>query len=195
MAWDEDFARWFRRGWSWPGFNFENIEKMFDDMFREAFEAMPKELYREKKLPDGSSVRHIGPFVYGYAMSMDPDGRPVIREFGNVKPSRRLTPSGVSKPSLDVREEREPLVDIMSDADLIRVIAEVPGVEKKDILLNCSEKMLTISVDSEKRKYYKDVDLPADVDPTSAKARYTNGVLEVTMTKAKKQKSERIKIE
>jgi len=29
----------------------------------------------------------MGPFVYGYSFSMGPDGKPVIREFGNVKPS------------------------------------------------------------------------------------------------------------
>ena len=195
MAWDEDFDRWFRRWRRWPGFDFEHIDRMFDDMFREAFESMPKDLYREERLPDGSFVRRMGPFVYGYSMTLGPDGRPVVREFGNMKPSSRPTPFGVSKPSLDIREEREPLVDVISDDGTVRVIGELPGVDKKDIRLNCSERTLTISVDSEKRKYYKDVELPAEVDPRISKAKYTNGVLEVTLTKAKKPTGEHINIE
>ncbi len=195
MVWDEDFDRWFRRMGRWPVFNFEHIDRMFDDMFREAFESMPKDLYKEERLPDGSIVRRMGPFVYGYSMTLGPDGKPIIREFGNVKPSSRPTPFGVSKPTLNVREEREPLVDVISDNGTVRVIAEVPGVEKKDIRLNCTERTLTISIDSEKRKYYKDVDLPAEVDPKSAKAKYTNGVLEVVLTKARRQTREQIKIE
>jgi len=26
----------------------------------------------------------MGPFVYGYSMTMGPDGKPIVREFGNV---------------------------------------------------------------------------------------------------------------
>jgi len=197
MAWDEDFDRWFRRWWRRPGFDFEYVERMFDDMFREMFETMPKNLYREERLPDGSVVRRMGPFVYGYSMTLGPDGKPVIREFGNVKPSRRPTPFGVSKSSLEVKEEREPLIDVISDDSTIRVIAEVPGVDKKDIKLSCSERTLTISVDTEKRKYYKEVELPAEVDPKISKAKYVNGVLEIVLTKvkAKKPTGEPIKIE
>lgn len=197
MAWDEDFDRWFRRGRRRPVFDFEYMEKMFDEMFQEMMEDMPEELYKEERLPDGSFVKRMGPFVYGYSMTIGPDGKPVIREFGNVKPSRKATPFGVSKPSLEVKEEREPLVDIISDDGTIRVIAEMPGVDKKDIKLSCSERVLAISVDSEKRKYYKEVELPAEVDPKIGKAKYTNGVLEITLTKvkAKKPTGETIKIE
>ena len=197
MASDEDFNRWFRRWRRRSDFDFEYIEKMFDDMFREMSENLPEELYKEEKRPDGSIVRRMGPFVYGYSMTIGPDGKPIIREFGNVKPLRRSTPSGVPRTSLEARGEREPLVDVISDNGMIRVIAEVPGVDKKDIQLNCSERTLTISVNTEKRKYYKEVELPAEVDPKIGKASYTNGVLEVVLTKAKTKKTlrETIKIE
>ena len=32
-------------------------------------------------------MRDIGPIVYGYSMTIGPDGKPRIKEFGNVKPS------------------------------------------------------------------------------------------------------------
>jgi HSP20 family protein len=43
-------------------------------------------------------------------------------------------------------------------------------------------------VDTERRKYYKEVDLPAEVDPKVGKASFKNGVLEVTLTKIKKKR-------
>jgi HSP20 family protein len=56
---------------------------------------------------------------------------------------------------------------------------------------------LSISVDTAERKYFKEVDLPVNVDPKSAKSVYKNGVLEVTLTKReeRKPKGEPIKIE
>lgn len=168
---------------------------MMENMFKEVMENVPKQLIREQKLPDGSTTRQMGPFVYGYSMTVGPDGKPVIREFGNVKPSMRPSAFGPPKPGLKVVEEREPLVDTIVEPDAIRVVAELPGVEKADIELNGAERSLTISVDTEKRKYYKEVDLPEDVDPDSAKASYNNGVLEVRLAKLKKSRSKPLKVE
>jgi HSP20 family protein len=167
---------------------FDDIDKMFDRMFREMLEGMPKELVRERRLPDGGTVREMGPFVYGYSMSMGPDGKPVVREFGNVKSSQKLTPSGRRRPTLQYKEEREPLVDVMDEDESVKVLTEVPGVEKSDINLSCTEALLTISVDTEGRKYYKEIELPAAVDPQSATATYKHGVLEVNLRKIEKRK-------
>ncbi len=81
------------------------------------------------------------------------------------------------------------------EEEVIKVVAEVPGVEKDDINLNASERKLIISVDTPQRKYYKEVDLPAEVDPKSTKASYKNGVLEVVLKKVGGGKGVRIKIE
>jgi HSP20 family protein len=121
-------------------------------------------------------------------MTIGPDGKPQIREFGNVKPSLGSEPFGTRRPRLDVKEEREPLVDVMSTDSEVKVVVELPGVEKQDIKLYGTERVLTISVDTPQRKYYKEIDLPALVDPKSAKAAYKNGVVEITLTKKKEQK-------
>jgi len=169
---------------------------MMEDMFKEMQESIPKELVKEEKLPDGSTVRRVGPIVYGYSMTMGPDGKPVIREFGNVKPSTKPTAFGAPKPGLEVKVEREPLVDTIEEDGTLKVIAEVPGVDKEDISLDCAESTLTISVGTEKRKYYKEIELHSQVDPDSAKASYRNGVLELTLTKKQvKPKGRRIDIE
>jgi len=77
----------------------------------------------------------------------------------------------------------------------VRVIAELPGVEKEDIDLRATETSLTISAESQHRKYYKELRLPTPVNPKSAKATYRNGVLEVSLPKAGRGRGERIPIE
>ncbi|HZY47795.1 MAG TPA: Hsp20/alpha crystallin family protein, partial [Candidatus Bathyarchaeia archaeon] len=115
--------------------------------------------------------------------SMGPDGKPVIREFGNVKPSLKGGPLGAVKPRLDVKGDREPLIDTIVNPDTIKVVAELPGVEKPDISLECDGQKLTLRVDNEKRRYYKELELPVEVDPDTSKASYKNGVLELQLTR------------
>ncbi len=85
---------WSRRFFGRRGF-FDDMFRGFDEMRREierGFEGIektiPKSLVREYTTPEGGKVREIGPMIYGYSMTVGPDGKPRIREFGNVKPSR-----------------------------------------------------------------------------------------------------------
>src|SRR5881628_1881760 len=112
-----------------------------------------------------------------------PRRQAVIREFGNVKPSIRGGPFGMSKPSLDVKEDREPLVDTIVQSDNVKVVAELPGVEKSDIALECDGRNLVLKVDTDKHRYYKSLELPVEVDPDTSKASYKNGVLELILTR------------
>ncbi len=127
-----------------------------------------------------------GPMYYGFSVSVGPDGKPMISEFGNVRP-------GLKGPEL--REEISPLVDVMDGKDRVTVFAELPGVDKKEIDLKVSEDSLTISVNKERRKYYKEVSLPVSVKPETAKASYRNGVLEVSIEKAGKVSGKSIPVE
>jgi HSP20 family protein len=169
------------------------MEREFDEFKTR----IPEDLKRERKLPDGSIIPEWGPFVYGYSMTIGPDGKPKIREFGNIKPSSDPESCRLDQPCLDVKQEREPLVDIVDTDGEIKVIVELPGVEKKSIKLSGTENILTISVDDPERKYYKEIDIPTKVDPKKAKTSYKNGVLETTLPKIeeKKQGGEEIKVE
>jgi HSP20 family protein len=84
---------------------------------------------------------------------------------------------------VNIREEREPLVDVLEQEKTVSIIAELPGVEKSDIQLHTTETTLTLSVNTPQRKYYKQITLPTTVDPKKAQSRYKNGVLKVTMQK------------
>lgn len=181
---NEDYPEWTRRRRTSPFDKdpffgdidrvFREMEKMMEEEFKNFTEKVPKDYVKERKLPDGSTVKEFGPFVYGYSMKIGPDGKPEIQEFGNLKKS-------LTGPK--VKEEREPLVDVVDTNGEIRVVAELPGVEKTDIKLHGTEDSLEISVDSPQYKYYKEVQLPAKVKVRDAKSTYKNGVLEVALPK------------
>jgi HSP20 family protein len=164
-----------RSGWWFDIFDEMNrMDRMMEDMMRKAVE-MPR--------ADEDSQ----PFVYGFSMSVGPDGKPVIREFGNVEPTAR-------GPLL--KEEREPLVDVMEEGGDVLVVTELPGVEKDQIKLEATDRSLKVNVDSVKRRYLKEMELPHMVDPRTAKASYKNGVLEVRFHKTEEKKPSRpIKVE
>ena len=192
---EEFFPDRFRRRWRGPFSDwFEEFERGFEEMFKGM--ELPKELIRERKLPDGATVKEMGPLVYGYSFSVGPDGKPVIREFGNVKPSISGGTFGVPRPKLSVKDEREPLVDAIVNDDNVKIVAELPGVEKSDIALECDGRSLTVRVDTAKRRYYKRLELTVEVDPDTSRANYKNGVLELVLTrKAKGSKPRQIPID
>jgi len=191
---EEDWSGWFKRkGW-WPftrRWMFDDIDEMFSEMnemmereFKELSKRAPRDLIRERTLPNGRKVKSWGPFVYGYSVKIGPDGKPQVREFGNIKPGARL-----GRPRIDIKEKRAPLVDVMTTDGQVKVVAELPGVQKEDIKLHTTESSLKITVDTSQRKYYKEVKLPAKVNPEEAMASYKNGVLEVTLPKKKEEGS------
>ncbi len=189
--------RYKRRGWQFFGNwfivdideMFKETEKIMEDEFKELSMKAPKNLVRERMLPDGTKVKEWGPFVYGYSITVDSNGKPKVKEFGNIKVERED-----ERPLLDVTEKREPLLDVIALEKDVRVIAELPGVQKEEIKLKVSENMLTISVDTPQRKFFKEIDLPSKVEPEKAKLTYKNGILEVTLSKKGERESEGVPI-
>ena len=186
---NEGFPEWFRKRRTPskdPFFGdiddmFKEMEKMMDEELKNFTDKVPKEYVKERKLPDGSTVKELGPFVYGYSMKIGPDGKPEIQEFGNIKKGLKGPPQ--------VKEEREPLVDIVETDGEVRVVVELPGVEKSDIKMHGTDDSLDISVDTPHYKYYKEVQLPAKIRVKEAASTYKNGVLGVVLPKAEPSKS------
>jgi HSP20 family protein len=75
-------------------------------------------------------------------------------------------------------------LDIYQEDDQLRVVADLPGVEKDQIDLKCDGETLTIDAVGEQREYHERVQLPTTVDEHSASASYNNGILEVTFDEA-----------
>ena len=165
--------------------------RLFEDQFSNAESKAPRELVKEYQTPEGVKVREIGPIVYGYSVTIGPDGKSKIKEFGNVKPSGRQL--------IDQSGAREPLVDMAyNEKDgTVTITAEMPGVSKDDIKVNVSETNVSIHAEKGTKTYHAEYPLENTLDDKTTKATYANGILELRM-KAKeppKQKGTEIKVE
>lgn len=139
---------------------FEDIDDLIKSMFKAAHSI--------------GTEGPAGAVYYGYSVNVGPDGKPHVREFGNVKPTNRGT--------LQVGS-REPFVDTVLDekSNELKVVAEMPGVQREDIHLEALENSLTIRAEHQDRKYDTTVPLSHPVDTSTATAIYNNGVLEVRL--------------
>jgi HSP20 family protein len=104
-----------------------------------------------------------------------------------------------------------PAVDLIDKQDSLVAKVELPGIEKKDVKLSLNDSNLTIQgelkKDEETKKedyYYREraygsysrtISLPTEIDKEKIKAKFKNGILEITMPKKPEVKPKEITIE
>ena len=104
-----------------------------------------------------------------------------------------------------------PLVDIFEEPDVIRLVAEIPGVKPEDVKISVESNLLTIKgtkeqVAEEKAEkvhryertygaFERTFRLSASIDPKKIKATYNLGVLTITLPKAETAKPHLIEVE
>lgn len=159
-----EFDEWLRR----TRRLFDEMDRFIDELMRESFEGIGR-----------SHRRTVGPYFYGFSVTIGPDGVPRIREWGNIRP-------GTVKPRIS--ESIEPFTDVIEEEDTIRVLVDIPGVEKEDINVEASETEIKVTAERGERKYFKVIKLPARVRPETAKANYKNGILTIIIEKETKGK-------
>ena len=151
--------------------NYDIMERDgFDDLFQKMmrpFKGLDK-IWDE--IQDSDDVQTFGPYYYGYSLTMEPDGKSLVKEYGNVRPG--LLPTS---------ETREPFVDVIVDdkEKVLKVVAEMPGVEKKDIKIEVVGHTINLDAVNNNKKYQTKIPIKHKVDKDSAKATYSNGILEV----------------
>ena len=164
MFFDSEFDRIFKR----MSNSFFNIDDIFEEFKGNGSES--------------------GPYYYGYTMTVGPDGKPVVKEYGNVKPG--LLPTS---------DKREPLVDTIVDEKekVVKLIAEMPGVEKSDVKIVVENNTVDLSAEHNDKKYHAKVPVQHNVDENSVKASYKNGVLEIIfkLIEEKKPKGKMVEVE
>ena len=146
---------------------------MFDDEFDRLFKQMSSSFMNLDDVFEmlKNAGNMSGPIFYGYTMTAGPDGKPVVNEYGNVKPN-----------ILPAQEKREPLIDTLVDEKekTLKVVAEMPGVEKSDVnVVVGADKVIHIDAERGEKKYHVKVPIKHKVDAESPKATYKNGILEL----------------
>lgn len=104
-----------------------------------------------------------------------------------------------------------PAVDVLEQADAIRIAAELPGVKPEDVKISVEANVLTIQgtkqQESEEKtervhryertygSFARTFTLPRTVDTAHIKAGYDNGVLTITLPKAEQAKPRQIAVQ
>ena len=163
---------------------------MFDDEFERVFKRMSRSFFDVDDIFEGfKKDGSAGPYYYGYTMTVGPDGKPVVKEYGNVKPG--LLPSS---------DTREPIVDtiVNEKENQVKLVAEMPGVEKSDVKIVVQDDN-TVNIDAEHadKKYHANVPIQYKVDKDSVKASYKNGILEIVfgLLKEEKPKGKQVEVQ
>jgi HSP20 family protein len=103
-----------------------------------------------------------------------------------------------------------PKVDIKEDEKSIRVIADLPGMDEKDIDVSLKENVLTIGGERKEEKksendkeyriersigsFSRSFSLPENTDTGNIKASYKKGVLKIEIPKTEKSGTKKLKI-
>ncbi|HKY52693.1 MAG TPA: archaeal heat shock protein Hsp20 [Anaerolineales bacterium] len=166
---------------------------MFEDMDRDFSEAeeMLNRMFRTVREMNPADAAATFPYYYGYQITVGPDGKPYVREFGNVRPSSKglVEQSGVREPLVDTKiEEKE---------NSLTITAEMPGVTKQDIKVSVGEGNVSIRAEKGEKRYQTTIPVSAELDETTAKATYANGILElkIKLKEPPKPKSREVKVE
>ena len=112
--------------------------------------------------------------VYGFTIKSAGSGNTKVETFGNI-----IKTSDGPK----VNEEREPITDIFDENDELIIIAEMPGIEEDQIIIDLKGDILEISTKNTHKSYRKEMLLPLKVDIAKVKRKYTNGILEIRIKK------------
>lgn len=112
--------------------------------------------------------------VYGLRVRMGLGGETLeVEPFGDLKFDQRTRHPVV-------QEVREPLVDVIAEADKIMVVAEMPGVTSEDVSLELNDDVMNLEARGrDGRKYRKEVLLPAPVKRENISISCNNGIVQI----------------
>jgi len=133
---------------------FENLQKQIDEAVKSSI------LGAEKSKP----------FVAGFSFNLGPEGKPSVQLFGNSLIGREGGRSPISEQVLDEKNGS------------LRLILEMPGVEKGDINVETTEETALVTAEKGGRSYRAEIELKSPVKQDSGTAEYKNGILEISFS-------------
>ncbi len=114
-----------------------------------------------------------------------PAGRRV-RSLPGPRPNSFPAALGAPSPSFEPPSDTTPVAEVSLSPSSVYVTVELPGAPKDALDIEATATSLRVLAPRlGAPKYRLDVDLPAPVDPKSAKATYRNGILDVTLARVK----------
>ena len=120
------------------------MTSFFDTEIDRIFKKMSNPFFDVNDILEGfNGDSNSGPVFYGCTMTIGPDGKPSVQEYGNVKPDRS-----------PISDAREAIVDTIVDKKekVVKLIAEMPGVEKTDVKILVDKNIVGITAERGEKK-------------------------------------------
>ncbi|MBI1902686.1 MAG: Hsp20/alpha crystallin family protein [Planctomycetia bacterium] len=130
------------------------------------------------RLSKTGEIKEFGPGgklrgVYGISIrtALGPEGEREfkVEPFGNV--------GGKTSGGEVISDVCEPLVDVHEEDDHVLVVAEIPGVSKKDLEVTLSSQGLIVDAERGDKRYHKEVPLPEAFATGTVEWTCRNGIL------------------
>jgi HSP20 family protein len=148
--------------------NFRKKEEI-DDFYKDWFESFLQPISRMILSPELRKQ-----YFYEFPLFFTPIRMSYINGFGNVI---------LSNNPHQIIETNEPLVEVIESDKTVSITGELKGVLEENIKLKITQNTLVIKVNNGKENFYKEVELPCNVDVDSAITSFQNGVLDVELKK------------
>ncbi|HUT80130.1 MAG TPA: archaeal heat shock protein Hsp20 [Candidatus Bathyarchaeia archaeon] len=171
-------------------FDFFNNEFFNNGIFERFWKEIEQFMQNESEGEDPAIVRKTyGPYYYGRIVTTGPDGKPIIKEYGNMLPNEGFANSRQIPAAMPETQE-ESLIDAFIEDKTVRIIAEMPGVDKNDIEIKATETKVTLRANNGTKDYSAEKELTVKIKPKSAKANYKNGILEIIFERKEPEEKE-----
>jgi HSP20 family protein len=140
----------------------DELDEYFDNFQKEMEEALKNSIV--------GAQQSMKPFIAGFSFNLGPEGKPSVQVFGSSPISGEGFRSPINEQVLDEKN------------GILRVLLEMPGVEKEDIKVDATEDTALVTAENDGKKYRAELNLKSPVKPDSGKAEYKNGILEISLS-------------
>ena len=147
----------------------KNLRDMLDEL-NKYFEEFEKDIQNAVRSSISTARFQTKPFVTGFSFKLGPEGKPSIQIFGDSPMHTDGYRSPMSEQIIDEKNK------------LLRVVFDMPGVEKSDVKVDATEESAVVVAERGSRKYRAEVALKVEVLPDSGRAEFKNGVLEISFS-------------
>ncbi|MBN1329203.1 MAG: Hsp20/alpha crystallin family protein [Candidatus Heimdallarchaeota archaeon] len=169
-------------------FDFFNNGFFNNGIFERFWKEIEQFMHNEPE-EDSSIIRKTyGPYYYGRITTIGPDGKPVVKEYGNMIPNEVFGQRQIPEALPEMKEES--LIDAFIDDKTVRIIAEIPGIDKDDIDIKATESKVMLSAKNDSKNYSTEKELTVKINPKNAKANYKNSILEIIFERKNQEEKE-----
>jgi HSP20 family protein len=140
-----------------------------DDYYKDWLETF---LYPISRMILSQELRNLN--IYEIPLGITPTRLSYINGFGNI--------ISTDNPR-QIIETKEPIVEVFESDKVVSITSELIGVLKESIKLKITQNTVVIKANNGVENFYKEVDLPCNVDVDSAITTFQNGILNVELKK------------